>query len=115
MEAPSVPPRVDQIATARRVRRRTGGSRFSWKPDSFDAATSDVVEARTKSGQRGKELARVMPHVIAWVSQDSEIGGLACPAPADDPDGTYRVGLDASGQPEIQRLSEDGTWLPVVL
>jgi hypothetical protein len=56
-----------------------------------------------------------MPHVIAWTAEHSELGGLECPAPANDPNGTYRVGIDASGRPEIQRLNEQGAWLPVVL
>jgi hypothetical protein len=52
-----------------------------------------------------------MPHVIAWLSQESELGGLECPSPANDPNGKYRVGLDAKGRPEIQRLSDNGKWV----
>jgi hypothetical protein len=56
-----------------------------------------------------------MPHVISSVFESSEVGGLHCPSPASDPDGTYRVAIDAAGRPEIQRLNELGTWVPVVL
>lgn len=56
-----------------------------------------------------------MPHVIAWLSQESELGGLECPPPASDPDGKYRVGLDIQGRPEIQRLSADGKWVTATL
>lgn len=58
-----------------------------------------------------------MPHVIAWMSQSqqSELGGLECPSPATDPNGTYRIGLDARGRPEIQRLSDKGEWIPVAV
>jgi len=56
-----------------------------------------------------------MPHVIASMGERSQLGGLACPAPVNDPDGTYRVGIDADGRPEIQRLEEAGVWAPVVL
>jgi hypothetical protein len=54
-----------------------------------------------------------MPHVIAWMGERSDLGGLECPPPASDPGGTYRVAVDAGGRPEIQRLNADGTWLPV--
>jgi len=56
-----------------------------------------------------------MPHVIASTGECSELGGLECPSPARDPAGTYRVGIDVAGSPEIQRLDEHGAWVPVVL
>jgi hypothetical protein len=56
-----------------------------------------------------------MPHVIAWLAHESELGGLECPSPASDPTGKYRVGLDAQGHPEIQRLSNNGKWVAVAI
>jgi hypothetical protein len=55
-----------------------------------------------------------MRHVIAWMSQDSELGGLECPSPADDTLGKYRIGLDDRGRPEIQRLSDKGEWVALL-
>ena len=115
MQSLSDPPKNNQAANPPRKRRRTGGSRFSWNPASFEAAKCDIDLARQRSGSRGAELARVMPHVIASMGERSQLGGLACPAPVNDPDGTYRVGIDADGRPEIQRLEEAGVWAPVVL
>jgi hypothetical protein len=78
-------------------------------------AHNDVELARARADKRGIELARAMPHVIAWLSQESELGGLECPSPASDPNGKYRVGLDRQGRPEIQRLSHDGKWVAVTI
>lgn len=93
----------------------TGPARFSWNPGSFEVASSEVQSARAKVDPHGAELAQVMQHVIAWEGQRSELGGLECPPPPNDPDGTYRVGLNVNGQPEIQRLNESGEWVPVTL
>jgi hypothetical protein len=119
MQHRSPPPKADQPTerehASRSRRRRTGGSPFFWSPSSFEAARSDVELARARSDKRGAELARTMPHVIAWLSQESELGGLECPSPASDRKGTYRVGLDADGRPEIQRLSSNGKWVTVAI
>lgn len=118
MPSRSIPPWINQPKTPeapRRRRRRTGGSRFSWNPASFEAAKSEIELARERSGPRGTELARVMTHVIASIGERSELGGLECPCPASDPDGTYRVAIDAAGRPEIQRLNEHGAWVAVEL
>jgi hypothetical protein len=112
------PPKEQQRPKPReesRSRRRTGGRPFFWKPASFEIAKADVELARTRSGERGTELARVMPHVIAWLSHESELGGLECPSPTSDPRGKYRIGLDARGQPEIQRLNDKGEWTPIAV
>jgi hypothetical protein len=113
MNDDSAPPANGLDEAPKRIRRRTGGAHFSWAPESFDAAKYAVDMARLKVGPKGAELARVMPHVIAWLGQNSETGGLECPSPAHDPSGRYRVGLDAEGRPQIQRCYERGEWLPV--
>jgi hypothetical protein len=95
----------------RKSRRRTGGRPFFWNPASFEIAKADVELARTRSGERGVELARVMPHVIAWLSQQPGLGGLECPPPAGDPTTKYRIGLDVRGRPEIQRLNDKDQWI----
>jgi hypothetical protein len=114
----SIPPTIGQPSTPQpspRRRRRTGGSRFSWKPASFEDARSDIELARQRSGPRGVELARVMPHVIASLGERSKLGGLQCPSPASDSGGTYRIGIDDDGRPDIQRLNDEGVWVSVVL
>jgi hypothetical protein len=56
-----------------------------------------------------------MRHVIAYLGQESELGGLECPSPASDARGKYRIGLDSQGRPEIQRMTSKREWIPVTL
>lgn len=58
-------------------------------------------------------MAQLMPGAIRTMGHLNGLGGLSCPAPPDDRDGIYRVGLDEHGRPEIQRQNGDGAWQPV--
>jgi hypothetical protein len=40
-------------------------------------------------------------------------GSLTCPSPASDKAGSYRVGVDKNGVPQIQRQDAQGAWQPV--
>ena len=79
-------------------------ARFSWHPVSFDIAKMHVDLARAGTPPVGPTLAQTLPTAIR------EMGELSCPAPPEDTGGTYRVGLDSGGLPEIQRLDADGMW-----
>ena len=81
---------------------------FSWHPVSYDVAKMHVDLARSGTPPVGPTLAQTMPPAIR------ELGALKCPAPPEDAEGTYRVGLDLDGLPEIQRLGGDGVWHPVL-
>ena len=43
------------------------------------------------------------------------MGELTCPSPPWHSDGHYRVGLGATGTPEIQVQESEGTWAPAAL
>jgi hypothetical protein len=84
-----------------------GGGKFSWSPKQFEDVCRAVGLARSRSKPFGVGMLEAMARTI--VSQ----GPLACPAPETDPEGKYRVVLDANGIPEIQKQSADGLWAKV--
>lgn len=85
------------------ARFKTAG-RFGWNPESFDVAKTHVRMARRMTGSIGYELGRRIPEAI------SLLGALPCPPPPSDPNGHYRVALDESGRPQIQR-QQGGDWV----
>jgi hypothetical protein len=87
--------------------KKKGGDKLSWNPTTYAVAKQHVDLARAGTPPIGAALARMMPHAI------QTMGGLTCPAPATDPGGIYRVGLDGKGLPEIQRQDATGGWQPV--
>jgi len=91
-------------------RRKKGGARFDWYPQNFADAERLVGQARSGETQLGRTLAAIMPQAIATMGSATGLGGLTCPAPSNDPDGLYRVGLDQAGLPEIQRQDAQGNW-----
>jgi len=90
--------------------KKSGGSRFDWHPKTYADAKHYVDMARNGTGLIGQELAKVMPQAIRTLGGITGLGGLTCPTPDDDPNGTYRIGLDAEGRPQIQRQNDQGGW-----
>jgi len=93
--------------------KKTGDGKFEWNPASFEIAKHHVDLARACSPPIGAALAQIMPNAILTMGAITGLGGLSCPPPSDDPEGTYRVGLDGGKKPEIQRKDQAGNWLPV--
>lgn len=86
---------------------------FEWNPDTYHDAEKHVEMARSRTGVLGKQLSVILPEAVrqkqAMIGPDA---GLSCPAPANDPEGEYRVGLDASDEPQIQRRdSNANAWV----
>jgi hypothetical protein len=98
---------------ATKKRKKPTGDHFSWDPVSFEFAKQQVEMARSGAPPIGAALAQMMPHAIRTMGPLMDVGGLTCPAPADDPHGVYRVGLDDAGRPQIQRRDALGVWQPV--
>lgn len=99
--------------TAYKAAKKGGGDQFSWNPVSYDVAKHHVDLARSGARPIGAALAQVMPGAIRTMGPITGLGGLPCPAPSDDPQGVYRVGLDDDGRPQIQRRDAAGVWQPV--
>jgi hypothetical protein len=94
---------------AKKQKKTSGG--FKWDPVSFDVAEQHVAMVRNGTGI-GPMLAKVMPQAIRIMGQVNGLGGLTCPSPPNDPNGVYRVGLDAQGVPQIQKRDPQGVWQP---
>lgn len=88
-------------------KRRKAGVTFSWHPTSFEGAKSQVDLARGGTVPLGVALAQAMARAIGLV------GSLECPSPTNDPQGSYRVGLDARSLPVIERQDASGRWVVV--
>jgi hypothetical protein len=72
---------------------------LSWNPHDFQ----NVVAAL---------CGPVRPHLAGAIRV---MGSLPCPAPSWDAHGSYRVDLDATGQPEIQKLRPTGLWVAAMI
>lgn len=82
-----------------------------WNPKSFECAVSHVAMVRRGLGRFPEALALIglMRVAIQRAVNRGDDASLPCPAPADDPDGSYRVAL-RFGLPIIERLEESGEW-----
>lgn len=94
-------------------KKKAGAGEFDWAPNSYDIAREHVALARNRTGSIGEVLAGVMPQAVRTMGAVNGLGGLSCPAPENDRQRRYRVGLDADGRPEIQRENDEGDWAPV--
>lgn len=91
----------------------SGGTGVQWQPTSYEDAKKYVDMVRGRTGALGQQLAMYLPQMIRQVQAMTGHAGLSCPAPTSDAGGEYRVGLDANGEPEIQRRDPDANvWGP---
>lgn len=88
-------------------KRRKAGVSFDWHPTSFADAKQYVDLARSGTVPHGVGFAQAMARAIGMQ------GALECPSPTNDPQGNYRVGLDARGLPVIERQDVSGGWVVV--
>lgn len=77
---------------------------FSWNPHSYKVVL-DVVD-KIRRGE-GKEVMLLDPMRVVI----EQFGKLSCPSPADDPHGLYRVVMDESGLPVIEKQVTGGGWV----
>jgi hypothetical protein len=85
-----------------------------WAPTSFQEARTLVDLARTGAPPLGSQLARVLPDMSRSARANggpNGLGGLRCPSPPGE-DGLCRVGLDASGRPQVEKCDPHGEWKP---
>lgn len=79
--------------------RRSSSGQFNWQPKSFQ----NVIDAL-------RDTRIPMP---VFVNAIKTMRVLTCPSPTWDQTGTYQVGLNSNGNPEVRR-SVGGTWSSVV-
>jgi len=82
----------------------------AWKPRNYQEVASRVEMAR-KQTPRGRKLAAAMASMMLPSGQAGGDGFLPCPSPHKDRQGKYRVAIDDSGRPDLQRLDPlCGRW-----
>ena len=74
-----------------------------WQHESFESVRKAVAE----NNRQHPDLRFRINQVLFML-----VNSLPCPAPADDPDGNYRVVREKEVQ-IIQRQDQRGNWVPV--